>query len=641
MKSSAILDRIRTLVDATPPFNQLSDEDRQDILGDLSIEYFKPGDVIIEQGSRLHQGLYLVESGVVRLMEVTQQRLIDKCGEGDVFGSLGLIKGGAYIYEAKAVEPTVCAVLKAARFQELYDQNKDFAAYFDTDFKRFIQREGATMDVSGAYLLFSQRLAQLPLRPPIMIAPDQTVQEAAQLMNKQGIGSLLVMRRGKIDGMLTDSDLRARFVARGLAADTPVRRVMSSPVVTIAAGASLFEALTCMLEQRVRRLVVTEGGLDQVVPIGLLTHSDLVHFRGLDPVATVTRLEGIASVGELINVRREVNEHLLRLYQQGISPEMLGRLLALLYDRIVVRVLELVEEELKSTAGKQRVDLPWVWMRLGSSGRQEMALNSAQHNAVLYANPSSEAEGVQAEQWFNLLAERVNEALEACGFTSSAVVARDARWRKSLRSWKQTYRTWIFQADNQDLLTAPIFFDLRGSYGELSLVGKLEQDLEDALNVQEMDPQRKFLQRMASLALERRPPLSFFRRLTLERSGELRQKFDMRERGMLPVVDIARVLALETRFFSSMNTFDRLRHAAEVVPELAEQLTKALEAYHVLADFRLEHQLRLIELGEPPDDYMNPISLTKIQQSLLRKAFGDVASLQKTISEYYNTSRSG
>lgn len=638
MRSSAILDRIRTLLETTPPFDQLSEEECQDLLSDITIEYFEPEAVIVAQGSRLHRGLYLVESGLVRLMDVELQHLIDKCGEGDVFGSFSLIKGGASIYEAKAVEPTVCALLESARFQRLYDEHKTFAAFFDNDIKWYLRRQGTTVDVTGAYLLFSRRLDQLAHRPPVVGPPDLPAQAAAQRMNDSGVSAMLVVEDGKIEGILTDGDLRARLVARGRALDAPIGRLMSAPVATVAARASLFEAMMKMLRHGVRRLVIVQDE-DADTPVGILTQQDLAHFRGIDPIATVTRMERVASLTQLADIRTETHEHLLRLYQQGAPPEQLGRLSAIIYDRIAVRVLHLVEQDLESETGTARVALPWVWLRLGSSGRQEMALDSTQHNAVLYLTPSSDDERAQADAWFNVLAERANKALEACGFTMSEIVARDPRWRMPLRLWKQTYRTWIFEADEAALASAPIFFDLRGIYGDFSLVDAFKEDLEDALNVQMLDRERKFLPLMAERALARRPPLSFFRRFVLERSGEQRHRLDIRERGILPVVDAARVLALETRFFDSMNTFDRLRHAAEALPDLAETLDAALDAYQYLADFRLEHQLNQVEAGTPPDDYIDPALLTNVQRNLLRSVFAAVATLQRDLAKRYALSQ--
>src|SRR5690606_34191676 len=130
MSTSTIVDRLRTLLETTPPFDLLSDEVREIVLTDVSVEYFQPGEVVLEQGSTAQRGLYIVESGLVRLMDIEAQRLLDKCCVGEFFGSFNLVKGGALIYEAKAVEPTVCAVIKTDRFQRLMQEYEEFEDYF-------------------------------------------------------------------------------------------------------------------------------------------------------------------------------------------------------------------------------------------------------------------------------------------------------------------------------------------------------------------------------------------------------------------------------------------------------------------------------------------------------------------------------
>jgi CBS domain-containing protein len=639
MTHSAITDRIRTLFEHIAPFDELSEDELTDLLTDVAIEYYEPGEVLIEQGSTLHKGLYVVESGTVRLMDVEHQRLLDKCGEGDFFGSFGLIKGGGAIYEAKAVEPTVCALLKASRFIRLYEKHEDFATYFDSDLKRYVRRMDQDMDVTGGHLLFSRRLHQLIHRIPVTCSPTTTARAAAEIMQRAGVDSVVVMHELRMVGIVTTRDLSERLIATGLPADVPVAQIMSSPVTTVGSEASLFEAMMVMLTWRLTRLVVTETRYGVEEPVGILTDRDISHFRGQDPVATIYRIQNAPFVEELVSIRGDTSEQMWRLYRQGLQPEMINRIMSVIYDRLVVRVLELTERELRTEYDHLYVDLPWVWLRLGSSGRREMALNSEQHNALLYANPRHEKEGARAEKWFSLIAEKANASMEACGFKPSQYVARDARWRKPLKEWKKTYREWILQSDQKTLVPLGIFFDLRGIFGQKSLVDELKADIIDAINVQAMDSNRQFLQMMAANALEHKPPLNFFKRFSVERTGDQRYTFDIRDRGTLPVVDAARVLALENRFLDSSNTYDRLRHVAETHPEMEKIIEDLIEAYRFVVDFRLEEQLRAFETGEELNNRIDPYALRKVQQNFLRNVFSTIVEFQETFARRYDLAK--
>jgi CBS domain-containing protein len=396
-----------------------------------------------------------------------------------------------------------------------------------------------------------------------------------------------------------------------------------------------------MVTHRVSHLVLVHKDDASQTPRAVLTAQDVAHFRGKDPLATVHRIDHIVSVDELSSIREETSEQIQSLQEQGVPPERLTHLLASLYDRVAQRVLELVEADLREENALPRADLSWAWVRVGSGGRQEMVLTSEQQNALLYADPDDDAQAARAEAWFAELGRRVTAALETCGFPPSELVAGAPEYCMCLSAWKRQFRTWIFEADDQTIPEAMRFFDLRGIYGEQALVDELVEDVEDALNVQALDTERHVLQMLAAHALKPRAALTLFERLKLPRTRDGADTYDLRERGILPVVEAARVLALDLRYFASSNTFDRLRHAANVLPELHTTLEMAREGYRHLADLRLEHQLYLVEGGEPPDDDLDVYSLTKMQQRLLQRAADAVADLQDVLAERYNLRRKG
>lgn len=634
---SAIPDRIRALLEETLPFTWLAPEKREELLTDVTVEFFEPGEVILEQFGTNTRGLYLVETGLVRLMDVDQRRLIEKCVRGDTFGSFGLLRGGPRIYEARALESSVCAVLDAKRFKQVCDEHGEIRAFFERDINQYIRRIDTTLDITGSHLLFSQPLRQYALRPAVSCAATTTAQEAARLITQTGSEALLVTRHGKLAGVLTDADLRERLVGAGKSASMAVSRLMSSPPITVDEESTLFDATMAMLVSRVDRLVVTRIAPAETEPqaVAVISDRDLMHFRGLDPVATVRLLDGIQSTDELSNVRPEINDQLLRLYQQRVSPELLGRISAVIYDRIVVRVLELVESELKrsKTHSRLRVDLKWAWLRLGSGGRQEMALNSAQHNALVYEDPSSPEEARLASEWFSVLAGRTNAALERCGFQTGAVIARDPEWCRPVSEWKARARRWIRHADPTLPKDAAITFDLRGVYGDQEIVRQIRDDMAESLRVESSAPD--FILELARGVLSEMPNPSLFRRLVLDLFTSQRHRFNIKERGIVPVIGMARVLALDTSYLDPTNTFDRLRHATEAIPELAERTAAVLEAYQYLVDFRLEHQLRAVEAGEQPGDELDPSSLPQYQRDLLRGALNKLGELPNVLSQRY------
>ncbi len=98
--------------------------------------------------------------------------------------------------------------------------------------------------------------------PDVIVAPPQaTVLEAAQLMTKANVGSVIVREGGGILGIFTERDLLRKVVAAGRdPADTALQEVMSSPVKTCRLADGLLACAAVMRRDNIRHLAVVEEG---------------------------------------------------------------------------------------------------------------------------------------------------------------------------------------------------------------------------------------------------------------------------------------------------------------------------------------------------------------------------------------------
>lgn len=119
------------------------------------------------------------------------------------------------------------------------------------------------------------KLLMTPREKLKTIDRDGSVRQSAELMQAYGIGSLLVVKGEDVVGIVTDTDLARRAMARGLDPErTPVERIMSAPVLQIDAEASLLDANDLMAREGVRHLGVQKDGR----LLGLVSVRDLVNF---------------------------------------------------------------------------------------------------------------------------------------------------------------------------------------------------------------------------------------------------------------------------------------------------------------------------------------------------------------------------
>jgi CBS domain-containing protein len=106
----------------------------------------------------------------------------------------------------------------------------------------------------------------------VTVGEQCSLHEAAELMRFEDVGALLVVKAGRLVGIVTDRDLAVRGLAESRQASTPVSELMSQPVTTIQGGDDVTEALRVLRLAPFRRLPVLEG--DRL--IGILTVDDLL-----------------------------------------------------------------------------------------------------------------------------------------------------------------------------------------------------------------------------------------------------------------------------------------------------------------------------------------------------------------------------
>jgi CBS domain-containing protein len=120
------------------------------------------------------------------------------------------------------------------------------------------------------------------------ISPDETVFEALGQMAEHRIGALLVLENGEPVGLFSERDYSRKVALQGLRSrETPVKAIMSSPVLTISPDASVEQGLSIMTEKYIRHLPVVDGsGL-----IGMVSIGDLVKAVMQDQQSLIEQLE--------------------------------------------------------------------------------------------------------------------------------------------------------------------------------------------------------------------------------------------------------------------------------------------------------------------------------------------------------------
>jgi CBS domain-containing protein len=119
------------------------------------------------------------------------------------------------------------------------------------------------------------------------IAPDATVYEAIAMMANKGVGALLVLAGGRLEGIISERDYARKVILEGRSSkDTPVREIMTRSVKTVTPDHTLDECMQIMTESRIRHLPVMER--DTVV--GIVSIGDMVRATIAAQAATIDHL---------------------------------------------------------------------------------------------------------------------------------------------------------------------------------------------------------------------------------------------------------------------------------------------------------------------------------------------------------------
>ena len=132
------------------------------------------------------------------------------------------------------------------------------------------------------------RVRDLMEKTVVTIDSGSTVAEAIKKMLNSNVWSLVVVKRGLPEGVVTERDLIRRCFAKGLVPDRlPVEKIMSSPLITIGPDATIREAMNLMMEKDIRRLFIVEEGKI----VGRLTQGHLLEST-LDVMSSLSSLTG-------------------------------------------------------------------------------------------------------------------------------------------------------------------------------------------------------------------------------------------------------------------------------------------------------------------------------------------------------------
>jgi len=266
---------------------------------------------------------------------------------------------------------------------------------------------------------------------------------------------------------------------------------------------------------------------------------------------------------------------------------------------------------------------------LDEGGRREMTLNLRLKLGIVIEDTDDAGANSQVEAYFKRFVRELNEALSGCcprfimdGGLSDSRIKSFSGWQKALGGWQNIGET---------VGTIAGFFEMRPVRGDGGRVLLLRDSLlEQAANDKDL------MDFLAAETVQNRPPLGFFKKFVVEKTGEHKDELNIYEKGLKPLVDSARIFALE-KGCRDLPTMKRLRKLQQRFS--IEKAGDISEAFDYLLAVLIHHQLRQTEEGLEPDNFINPDTLSTLEKKTLKESFLLTAELYDGIEKRYKTVR--
>jgi len=611
------------------PFSLLSEEQFASIAGHLYTESASKGSVLLIQEITTVDCFRILTSGAARFyFEFNfSETLKRNLHAGSSFGGISiLLNEGIATKTLRILEDARMIALDASHFLELCEQSEPFTEFFTNAFgKSMINRTYAgiiSRQVKDKELnlpFFNQPILAM-YRPAIATCQsDVSITAAAQKMAESKSSALLVKNQEQIAGIVTDADLREKAIAREHDLTAPVSDIMSTPVITISDESLVYEAFLDMIDKDVRHLML----VDQWGEVkGIITEKDLIVAQTRSTYLLIKAVKAARNISQLEGIHSRLIRMLLNPIQNGASTEYITKLITAFSDAIIDKVITFAIDEFGPPP------CPFVFLIMGSEGREEQTFISDQDNALVYRDQQDQQQAEAAQAYFLQLAERICNQLASAGYKLclGENMAKNPKWCQPLTVWRNYFHGWIRAANPQDILHSSIHFDFRGVWGDLFLAEELQNFLFQSVN-----SWPGFLRNLTENTLFFKPPINFFGKLLVEKKGPYQGCFDMKL-ALLPIIDFARIYALKNGI-AETNTHKRLFRLHKLGVLADKDYQDLVQTYSYLMRLRFTRQITvIIDEEQEPDNFINPSQLSYLDRALLKKAFSRIEQFKKRLS---------
>ena len=631
---NTIAEHIADFLKEYSPFNHLTFEELSEIATSIRVVNLEKHKILFQINDVLHDSFYVVASGVINLSVIAdaEETLLNKCNEGDIFGLRPFFAKNNYMMTAKAREESIVYAIPIATFRPFVANNSDVLNFllesFAVNTRNPKDKENLIGKLISDNVFYSNQQSEMQYfqsltynNSPLITAKNAIVQDVAQLMTETLKNNIVICENNIPLGIITDTDMRAKIATGRYPITISVDKIMSSPVITVVENVSLAEAQLLMLKHNVTHLCVTQDGTDKSALKGMITEHDLIAAQASNPGVLIKEIKRSQSSKELKQIRERLTDLIQTSISKNIPLSHVFNIASEINLALIKRSVELSILDLGSPPAR------FAWLSIGSQGRKEQLLLTDQDSILIFEDVAAD-KYKEVKDYFLKLAKRTTSTLEKIGYDlcPNGHMGSNMIWCKSLTDWIKQYDSWMNTPGENSNDLSSIFFDYEITFGE--------QRIEDAIgNVVFKNAKNNtlFFDFLGNDALRKNSPLSFFKKFNVEEEGLNKDKFDIKTRALMPLIDGARLFALSYGIRGINNTHQRFRQMAIADPKHGEIYLNCAEAFLVLSKFRTLEGLKNDSSGQ----FINLVEMSKIDKEKLKNALAPMKELEELIKSKF------
>lgn len=631
---NTIAEHIADFLKEYPPFNHLTFQELSEIATSIRVVNLEKHKVLFQINDVLHDSFYVVAAGVINLSVIAdaEETLLNKCNEGDIFGLRPFFAKNNYMMTAKAREESIVYAIPIAIFRPFVANNSEVLNFllesFAVNTRNPKDKENQIGKLISDNVFYSDQQSEMQYfqslsynNSPLKTIITAIVKDVAQLMTETLKNNVVICENNIPLGIITDTDMRSKIATGRYPVTVSVDKIMSSPVITVVENISLAEAQLLMLKHNVTHLCVTQDGTDKSEVKGIISEHDLIVAQANNPGVLIKEIKRSQIPKELKQIRERLTDLIQTSISKNIPLSHVFNIASEINLALIKRSVELSILDLGSPPAR------FAWLSIGSQGRKEQLLLTDQDSILIFEDVTPDKYR-DVKDYFLKLGKRTTATLEKIGYElcPNGHMGSNMLWCKSLTDWTKQYDSWMNTPGENSNDLSSIFFDYEITFGE--------QRIEDAIgNVVFKNAKNNtlFFDFLGNDALRKNSPLTFFKNFNVEEEGPNKDKFDIKTRALMPLIDGARLFTMSHGIRGINNTFQRFKQLAISDPKYAEIYLNCAEAFLTLSKFRTLEGLKNDSSGQ----FINLNELSKIDKEKLKNALAPMKELEELIKSKF------